>query len=121
MKKKLLFSVTAKDCRWDYYRGTGKGGQKRNKTENCCRCTHLASGAVGKAEDGKSKEHNKKTAFKRMVSTKKFKDWLRLESSRATGELAAIQEKVDAMMHESNLKIEGKDEEGRWISLKEDS
>ena len=52
MGKTLLFSVTAGDCKWDYYRGTGSGGQKKNKTSNCVRCTHTASGAVGKSEDG---------------------------------------------------------------------
>lgn len=51
--KEILVRVTAKDCRWDYYRGTGKGGQKRNKTENCVRCTHIKSGAVGKSEEGR--------------------------------------------------------------------
>ena len=72
MSQKLLFSVTKKDLRVDYYRGTGKGGQKRNKTENCCRITHVASGAVGKSEEGRSKEHNKHTAFTRMVESACF-------------------------------------------------
>ena len=31
-ERKPLFSVTAKDCNWDYYRGSGSGGQKKNKT-----------------------------------------------------------------------------------------
>jgi len=30
-ERKLLFSVTAKDCRWDYFKGTGAGGQKKLK------------------------------------------------------------------------------------------
>ena len=56
--RELLFSVTAKDCRFDYYRGSGAGGQHRNKTESAVRCTHLASGAVGQAED-----HREQQAF----------------------------------------------------------
>ena len=68
-EKKLLFSVTAKDCRWDYYRGSGKGGQKRNKTSSAVRCTHTASGAVGKAEDTDSQVKNKKLAFTRMAKS----------------------------------------------------
>ena len=54
MTKKLLFSVTAADCRFDYYRGSGKGGQKRNKTSSAVRCTHIASGAVGASDDTRS-------------------------------------------------------------------
>jgi len=29
MSKEKLFSVTIHDCRVDYYRGSGKGGQKK--------------------------------------------------------------------------------------------
>ena len=42
MSKELLFSVTAADCDWQYIRGTGPGGQKRNKTETKVRCVHRA-------------------------------------------------------------------------------
>lgn len=69
----LLFSVTAKDCRWDTFRGTGKGGQKRNKTESAVRCTHIASGAVGQSDDSRSQHDNRRTAFKRMAETDVFK------------------------------------------------
>lgn len=55
MGKHLLFFLSRKDFRIDFYRGRGKGGQKKNKTENCCRMTHLESGAVGKSEEGRSK------------------------------------------------------------------
>lgn len=95
MGKQKLFSVTAKDCRWDYYKGSGKGGQKRNKTENCVRCTHVASGAVGKAEQGRSKDQNRRVAFRKMAESEKFKRWHRIEVSRVTGELAAIEERID--------------------------
>ena len=27
--KKLLFSITAKDCEWSYTKGSGNGGQKK--------------------------------------------------------------------------------------------
>ena len=106
-EKKLLFSVTAKDCRWDYYRGSGKGGQKRNKTSNAVRCTHSASGAVGQAEDTDSQKKNKQLAFKRMAETSEFKSWHKLEAARHSGQLARIEAEIDReLMTPSITKIE---------------
>jgi len=113
MKKTKLFSITRKDCRWDYYKGSGAGGQKRNKTENCCRCTHIASGAVGKSEEGRSKEQNKIKAFKRMSETKEFKEWIRIEVARVTGAEEELKKKIEKEL-ENNIKIEVKNEEGKW-------
>ena len=48
--RQLLFSVTANDCDWSYTRGTGNGGQKKNKTNSAVHCKHRASGAHWDAE-----------------------------------------------------------------------
>ena len=116
-KKELLFSLTAKDFRFDTYRGSGKGGQKRNKTESAVRCTHIASGAVGQAEDTRSQHKNKQLAFARMATTEKFQKWCRIEAARVTGKLAQIEEWVDHEL-EVNTKVEKKDENGRWVEWK---
>jgi len=115
--KKLLFSLTKKDFRIDYFPGTGAGGQKKNKTENCCRITHLDSGAVGKSEEGRSKEHNKKTAFQRMTETKEFQSWYKLEVARKLGKIADIETEVKKTMQPENIKIECKDDNGKWIEV----
>lgn len=113
--RELLFSVTAKDCRFDYYRGSGAGGQHRNKTESAVRCTHLASGAVGQAEDHREQPRNKKLAFERMAKSKKFQGWARIEACRVTGKFAEIVERVDQEMR-VNLRVDRKDENGRWVA-----
>ena len=117
-KKELLFSVTAKDLRFDYYRGSGAGGQHRNKTNSACRCTHKASGAVGQAEDSRSQHDNKKLAFIRMAKSATFQKWARIEACRVTGKLAQIEEWVD---HELsvNTRIERK-EKGKWVPWEEE-
>lgn len=112
--KQLLFSVTKKDLRIDYYKGTGKGGQKRNKTENCCRITHLQSGAVGKSEEGRSKKHNKDLALKRMVATEEFQKWYKVKVAEKLGVTAKIEEEVNRLMSKENLLVEGKDDSGLW-------
>lgn len=39
-----------KDFEIEWYSGTGAGGQHRNKHQNSCRITHLASGMVSTAQ-----------------------------------------------------------------------
>lgn len=116
-KKDLLFSVTASDCRWDYYRGSGAGGQHRNKTDSAVRCTHIKSGAVGQAEDTRSQHTNKQLAFKRMGETKKFQAWARMEAMRVTGKLREIEEKVDFDM-KHRIKVDVR-QDGKWVPEKE--
>lgn len=77
-KKKLWFSITEKDFEFKEKRGTGKGGQKRNKTSSAMQCWHKPSGAFGEAEDSRSQIENKRTAFRRCAETKEFQGWLRL-------------------------------------------
>ena len=74
----------------------------------------LASGASGKAEDTRSQQRNKKLAFARMAASKEFQAWARIEACRVTGKLAQIEEWVDREMR-VNLKVEKKDENGRWV------
>ena len=117
MSRELLFSVTADDCRFDYYRGTGKGGQKRNKTSSAVRCTHKESSAVGQSDDTRSQHENKQIAFRRMAETPEFKRWHRAEILAVTGQLAAIDQSVNDSLVPSNLRIEGKDSVGKWIEI----
>ena len=111
--KELLFSVTANDCDFKPYRGSGAGGQKKNKTESAMRCTHRDSGAVGECEEYREQGRNKKEAFKRMASTLTFQNWLHLQSLKALGTLKEIENYVDQQM--KKVKIEFKDEDGRWV------
>lgn len=113
--KKPLFTVTAHDCEWDYYRGSGKGGQKRNKTSSAVRCRHLPSGAIGQSEDGRSQLQNKKLAFRRMAESKKFQDWARIEAAKASGYLYDIEKKIERELEDKNItRVEVINEEGKW-------
>lgn len=105
--RKLILSVTKKDCRWDYYRGSGAGGQKKNKTENCVRCTHVDSNAVGKSEKGKSKERNKKIAFRKMAQSDIFRKWIYIKASFNEDVLRKINDKISKELDDPNItKIE---------------
>ena len=116
MTRKLILSITASDCRFDYFKGSGTGGQKKNKTSSAVRCTHIASGAVGQSQDGRSQLHNKQTAFVRMAETTKFKNWLRVETARKLGMEEEVERKVKDAMHPSNIKIEVR-EDDKWVQV----
>lgn len=83
--RQKMFSVTASDCRFIAKRGSGKGGQKRNKTSNAVQCFHDPSGAMGESEDGRDQILNKRTAFERMTKTPEFQSWLKLKIEAGLG------------------------------------
>ena len=118
MSKELLFSITANDCEWSYTRGTGKGGQKKNKTSSAVHCMHRPSGAHGYSEASRSQRENKEDAFRKMAETKEFQDWMRLETARRSGKLIEIEENVKREM--KRIIVEVKDEEGRWTKVDRD-
>lgn len=68
MPRELLFSFTKKDFRIDFYRGSGPGGQHRNKKDTACRITHIETGLSSCAEDSKSQHTNKKNAFRKLCN-----------------------------------------------------
>lgn len=112
-----LFSVTAKDCEWSYTRGTGAGGQKRNKTSSAVHCMHRVSGAHGYSESSRSQADNRKDAFLKMVETDEFKKWLRLETMKRTGQQLEIDRKIEQDLKKVKLEIKI---DGRWTEVRPD-
>jgi hypothetical protein len=120
MEKELLFSLTKDNFRFSYSRGTGAGGQKRNKTSSHVRCYHEPSNSAGECDETRSQHQNKQIAFKRCCETKTFQYWCKLEAMRVTGKLLEIEEKVDRMMQEVVVEVK---ENGKWVkeNLKENN
>ena len=108
----LLFSVTRADCEWTYERGTGPGGQKRNKTSSKVRCFHPPSGAVGISDETRSQHQNKAIAFRAMAESEPFRNWHRLEALRKAGTLLLVEEAVDREMRRP-IRVEYR-VDGRW-------
>jgi protein subunit release factor B len=101
--KKVWFSVTEKDCIFKDKRGSGKGGQKRNKTSNAIQCFHKPSGAVGEAEDLRKQSDNRKLAFKRMAESLEFQSWIKLKIEAGLGNIEL--EEVDDKGSKINRKL----------------
>jgi protein subunit release factor B len=91
--------VSKEDLDISHIRGSGPGGQHRNKTSTGVRIVHRASGAIGEATDSKSQEENKRAAFRRMAETPEFKVWM------------------DLQLHPELLRIETR-RAGEWVITK---
>ena len=107
--KKPLFSVTAKDCEWSYTRGSGNGGQKKNKTSSAVHCMHRPSGAHGYSESSRSQSDNKRDAFEKMIESREFQQWLNLEFMRRSGEMNEVERYVEQELKKvrTEIRIDG--------------
>ena len=54
-----------KDVHFEYTKGTGPGGQHKNKVESACRATHIPTGLQAYA-DTRSQHQSKKKALKEL-------------------------------------------------------
>ena len=50
----------------DFYRASGPGGQKRNKTESAVRLRHAATGLMVVAVESRSRQENRERAIRRL-------------------------------------------------------
>lgn len=110
MTREKVLSVTLADCDVQTKRGSGAGGQNRNKRDTAVRIVHRASGAVGECQEERSQLQNKKVAFRRMSETPTFQAWVR----RQVGETTLAEVAVSESMREHNIKTEVL-EEGEWV------
>ena len=55
--------ITEDQFRFEWYSGTGKGGQHRNKHQNCCRCIHVPTGIQANGTNSRSREDNRRAAY----------------------------------------------------------
>jgi len=104
------FSVSISDCREEHFRGSGNGGQKRQKTSSGVRLTHEPSGVQVESEAGRSQHQNRVDALTKLANHPKFRAWCSMHSQARREGFASMEKKIDAAMDEDNLKIEITDE-----------
>lgn len=116
--KELLFSVTKKDLKIEWFSGTGAGGQYRNKHQNCVRIHHPESGAMVTGQSYRERPANVREALSNLMKHPKFKVW---HSSRVIEILdgKTLEKRINDLMRPENIKIEGHNEKGQWIELYE--
>ena len=116
-EKKLILSVTKKDIDITFFNGTGAGGQHRNKKKCCVRMKHRDSGAQAVGQDQRDKRANTEACFLRLIDTKEFKAWEKLEVSKRLHNTEVIDRNVTEQMKDKNIKCEVKNSDGEWIEI----
>ena len=114
MKKTLLFSIIKKDLNIEYFSGTGKGGQYRNKHQNCVRMYHKDSNVRSTGQSHRKRVANLKEAFHNLVNSDKFKVWLNEKIYEITNKID-IEKEIEASMRPENLVVEVKNDKGEWV------
>lgn len=59
--------LTKDDFKLEWYSGSGAGGQHRNKHQNCCRITHIATGLKAQGTESRERVTNQRVAFERLA------------------------------------------------------
>lgn len=119
--KLLLFSLTKKDFQIEPITCPGPGGQNINRRHNGVRIVHPASGVKVECCEERSSERNKEIAFNRLVESARFKSWHKLETARRLLNYRDIEQMiesiVDKSMNQKNIRLEVKDQKGRWVEI----
>ena len=120
-ERELLFSLSKAngDFIVQPFKGSGNGGQKKNKTMSACRITHPASGTVSECQEERDFFQNKKKAFERLIKKESFQKWFRMEKLKRSGEYAVMLEQVEKAMCNDNVKCECIGDDGKWTDYNE--
>jgi hypothetical protein len=105
-ERKPLFTVERKDLDVQFFRASGPGGQKVNKTSSACRIVHTASGAIGESREHRSQTQNKKAALERLAGSERFMAWVRMRAAAVLQGYRSMEEKVERMLAPPNLRVE---------------
>ena len=104
--KKLMFSIGAKDLKWDFFRAGGKGGQKQNKTDSGARVTHIPSGIACEAREERSQTQNRRVALEKLSKHPRFVLWVKMQVAANLDGYESVAQKVDESLADRFLRVE---------------
>jgi protein subunit release factor A len=63
----MKLTFTPDDFEYNWFSGTGAGGQHRNKHQNCLRLTHKETGITVTSQESRSRNQNLKDAYQNII------------------------------------------------------
>lgn len=102
------FHFTKKDFKIDWFSGTGPGGQHRNKSNNCCRITHIETGISASCQESRSASRNKEQAFRVLAARliNYYESMSKSKKETSTGVVRTYNKhRNEVVDHESGLKL----------------
>ena len=90
----LLFSVTKNDFEIQTFTVGGHGGGGKDTSNSGVRLIHKASGARGEGREHRTNTQNRISAFKKLVASKQFQDWHRIECAKRMADLPVEKTRV---------------------------
>ena len=96
-----------KECRVEFTRGSGPGGQHRNKVETVVRLTHLPTGIVVTGSERRSQGRNRQAALERLAKKLAEREEARRRAQRRASRkktkpsAAARQRRLDAKQRQA--------------------
>ncbi len=103
--------IEEKDLVYTFFRASGPGGQKKNKTESAVRLQHLPTGIIVTATESRSQLANKCTALSRLrerllAMRQRRKKRVATRPTRASGERRIEAKKRQASIKKGRGKID---------------
>jgi peptide chain release factor 1 len=116
----VVFQLADEDLDVSTYRGRGKGGQHRNKTDSAVRVVHRPTGTTVVVEHGRSQWHNLQQA--KLVLAERLREAARRAESEQTGhdrnrQIASAERPVKQFTHNEQRSVVASHQTGdvwRW-------
>jgi len=102
----MLFNK--KDLQITFFRSSGPGGQKKNKTESAVRIRHLPTGIIVTAVESRSRNTNLERAFERLSARLKTLQSRPVPRIPTRPGRAARERRLNLKQHRSGIKRERK-------------
>ena len=99
----IVFDPT--ELEFEFFRGSGPGGQHRNTTDSGVRVRHLSTGLVAQATESRSQLRNRETALRRLAELLERRNRVQKKRTATKIPYAERERRLDAKKRRSARKI----------------